>query len=76
MAPRMNATEVAALAAKMAGAEVTGDEAKAVLYDVVDNVPVERSKVAYSGAMLRYREAVEADIAKMPAGTVVTIPDL
>lgn len=72
----LDATDIAKLRAKMTPPDISGDEAKQVIYDVTDGIEPKDSKLIYTAAMLRFRDAIERDRATWPAGTVVQIPDL
>jgi hypothetical protein len=46
-----------------------------ITVDVTMNVPPERSHLTYTPEMLAARRRIEADIAKMPPGTIVDVPN-
>ena len=56
-------------------ADIPGDDAHVVLSDVVLNVPPEKSRISYTPALRRYRAAIEAEIAALPPGTIIDIPN-
>lgn len=55
--------------------DVNGDDALRVVADVVNGVPVEKSRLHYNAATLRLRKAIEADVANMPPNMIVDLPN-
>ena len=73
---KMTATDVAKLQAKMKGPDVSGDEAMVVMKDISYGIEPKDSKLIYTAAMLRYREAIEIERAAQPKGFINVAPDL
>lgn len=54
--------------------DVSGDDAQTVIADVALGIQPEQSRLTYSPALLRYRKAIEREVAEAPAGAMIDIP--
>ncbi len=55
--------------------DVEGEARERVLLDVVNGVGIEDSALPYTPGMRRYRRTLEREIAAMPAGAIVDVPN-
>lgn len=54
--------------------DVKGEEAQRVISDVALGIQPEQSVATYTVAMLRYRKAIEREVAEAPAGAIIDVP--
>lgn len=54
---------------------IDGDLLTKISLDVANRVPVEQSQLAYTAPMLRVRERFEAELAELPPGHFIDIPN-